>query len=231
MNKTSQYKTDYFSTINSFQKAYYLGLIAADGSISHRGLKQKLMTIDLKESDAYILSHMSKDIGGNPVKYYSNVNAGYSSNEDKARFQISNFQIVSDIEKYGIYPRKSQNMNNILMNIPSIYIPEFIVGYIDGNGSISIVSGQRIRKDRNNKMYPYRNISIQIRGTQNFLQGLVNYFKWFVNSDFKVKTYKNDPYPRFDSTNKKLALTILRWYNYIPHTLYRKKNKLIKFFV
>lgn len=233
MNKTSQYKTNYFSTINSFQKAYYLGLIAADGCITHRGPNQKLMTIDLKESDAYILSHMSNDIGGNPVKYYPNSKSGYSQQynvQDRARFQISNFQIVSDIESYGILPNKSENMGDIIQHLPIQYIHEFIVGYIDGNGSVSIVEGERIRKDRNNKKYPYRNISLQIRGTQDFLQSLVAYLKRFIDSDLQVKTYKYDPYPRFDTTNKKLIKTIFSWYQHIPHILHRKKNKLIKFF-
>ena len=65
---------EYFNEINTERKAYFLGLLIADGNISeNKGNRQKTLAISLQESDSYILKELCKDI--TPTKNIRIVNS------------------------------------------------------------------------------------------------------------------------------------------------------------
>lgn len=122
VGKNSQNK--YFSDINSYDKAYFLGLFAADGSIVN-----ETMSIELRDYDKYILELFVKKANLNTIliKDCRDDNSRYV-----LRFHSKN--MVNDLNKNYIYPRKSYNNTLQIPNIDKKYIRHFIRGYFDGNG-------------------------------------------------------------------------------------------------
>lgn len=118
----------YFSNINSCDKAYFLGLIFADGSIKSSNNKKNL-SITLTETDSYILELFNE---------YANLNSNLfvSHKEDlkpRKGLSIHSSQIYDDLINLGVEENKSKK----LMTIPKIrkkLIPHFIRGYFDGDG-------------------------------------------------------------------------------------------------
>ncbi len=119
-------KYDFFKHIDCKEKAYYLGLIASDGCLYKKNNGQCLLNITLHEDDGYILDNFYKvlNIKRKPCKI-----------KNTYRFQVSSKQIFNDLLRYGIIPRKTWVMN--IENIPHEYIPSFLLGYFDGDGSIT----------------------------------------------------------------------------------------------
>jgi len=91
-------REDYFSKIDSMDKAYWIGWILTDGSIdNHNGLQ-----IGLQKNDYYILDIFQKDLGlKNHVKIckYDGI--------DQCRFSIMCKQYKEDLKK--IWNRRKQN--------------------------------------------------------------------------------------------------------------------------
>lgn len=121
---------DFFETIDSPTKAYYLGLLASDGSVClHRtkeGIK-KDVRITLSKEDSYILKHFYDvlNINRKPI----------IENNMYASIQIRSDKMFNDLDKYGIVPNKTWKLN--IKNIPKEFYSSFLLGYFDGDGSIS----------------------------------------------------------------------------------------------
>lgn len=64
MNKKT-YNEDYFKNIDNEEKAYFLGLICSDGSITYNENKYRYqISIKLHNKDEYILDEFIKSING-----------------------------------------------------------------------------------------------------------------------------------------------------------------------
>ena len=122
VGKNSQNK--YFSNIDSYDKAYFLGLFAADGSIVN-----ETMSIELKDYDKYILELF--------IQKANLKTTLVPDNRDENLRYILKFHsknMVNDLNKNYIYPRKSYNNTLKIPDIDKKYIRHFIRGYFDGNG-------------------------------------------------------------------------------------------------
>jgi hypothetical protein len=118
---------NYFCNIDTERKAYYLGLIYADGCIttSH---KRPTMSISLHKDDDYILKQFALDIGKDlPIYYIKSI----------CTIKIHREKIVQDLIKHGVKYNKSSNGGLILPSISKNLMPHFIRGFLDGDGSIS----------------------------------------------------------------------------------------------
>lgn len=125
------------SNIDNEQKAYFLGLIYADGCITHRKGKECHFRISLTDKELIdqlynqfnFLNYETFDFG----KYNKNQKIQYG-------LRKSCKELYNDLYKNGVFPRKSGE-NCHLLKIPNInteLISHFIRGYFDGDGSISI---------------------------------------------------------------------------------------------
>lgn len=121
---------NYFEIIDSKDKAYYLGLIASDGCIYKRDSGQKLLNIMLHKDDYYILDNFYNLLN---IKRKTTISNNYS------QLQIASENLFDDLGKYGIIPRKTWKLN--LKNIPYEFISSFLLGYFDGDGSITKFNG------------------------------------------------------------------------------------------
>ena len=141
--KKSKYKynQDYFSKIDTIDKAYWLGFIAADGYIAFKSTKESRnyeLGIELQYSDKKHLQLFNKCLDGNiqvdsreRVSYFDPTKIHHTS-----FIRIYSKKIVEDLLKYGIVQNKSKKIQFI--ELQSDYMPHFIRGYFDGNGCVCI---------------------------------------------------------------------------------------------
>lgn len=120
---------DFFKTIDTEEKAYWLGFIAADGNIRKDLLE---CSITVQESDSSHLEKFSKCFDG----YYTIKHYNYSYSHPMAKIGIYSKQCCLDLEKYGIVPNKSLTLKINKELIPNDLLKDFIRGYFDGNGSV-----------------------------------------------------------------------------------------------
>lgn len=132
---------DYFKNIDTPEKAYWLGFIAADGCIYKDRLSIELGIID--ENHLY---KFLKSIKSNHIIYYRE-----RKNTRTCRIEINNKKFTSNLKKYGIIQNKTYNL--IFPKINKCFYKDYIRGFFDGDGTYVFYFKEEKRKDRNNKIY------------------------------------------------------------------------------
>lgn len=128
---------EYFKNIDSPEKAYWLGFIAADGHInfSERGLARKL-SFNVKDSD--ILLKFKNAIGaGSPVGHRFVFDKRTKKHYEQYNLQICSKEFCENIRKHGVDENKSKAFK--FPNIEEKYYSHFIRGMYDGDGSLTLV--------------------------------------------------------------------------------------------
>ena len=121
---------EYFSKIDTQRKAYWLGLLMADGSIYQpKNSKSFVLSLGLQEKDLYLIEDFKKDLSSEGTISKRNKTNSY-------RIDIGCRKLCEDLIDLGIVPNKSYKECK-LPNISSELIPYFIIGLFDGDGSIS----------------------------------------------------------------------------------------------
>ena len=212
----------YFDTIDSYAKAYIVGFIAADGALVKTKTSTTL-TITIKYADKAVLEFIKSEIG-NEHKLQEIIRPS-SFDPSKIihhiRYTISDRYITKALNKLGITSNKSLSMGNIIKNIPYEYRDAFIIGYFDGDGSVTIRNGQY----PNDKGILCRDYSlyIQIRGTKDFLLGICNHLKIDV-----THIHQNDSIPHLSFASKKDTYRFFQCYKNLPFYYKRKHDKFLQ---
>ena len=121
----------YFSAIDHPNKAYWLGMLMADGYVNQ---KRCYISLQLQEIDAAIIEEFGKDLGSKRkvVLCHKVTKAGTSTLQ--LRQVISSRLMVKDLQSYGVVQNKSTKES-----VPNIaFISHFIRGMIDGDGTIAV---------------------------------------------------------------------------------------------
>lgn len=119
----------FFENIDTQDKAYFLGLLMSDGYIITT-LYNKEVGLALKAEDKYILDKLNN---------YISPNKKVSQYKNSYKWKVISPKIYEDLKKYGIVENKSTTEYHY-PNIPKEYDKDFIRGYFDGDGCISIKS-------------------------------------------------------------------------------------------
>lgn len=131
---------NFFKTIDTEEKAYILGLFAADGNIAKSTtnikLELKYIDVDILEKIKEAMDYDFNLIHCNYKSYFPNSNKIYDNY--LIRLNITNKKIYTDIQKYGLTPNKSKTLDVNLDLIPEEFMHHFLRGLWDGDGSISI---------------------------------------------------------------------------------------------
>jgi hypothetical protein len=132
---------DYFENIDSPDKAYFLGFMAADGNVFARKSTAcaPIIKLSLKSDDEYALELFAKCISSNKPLYHQNIKSKNAVTE-YSTIEIVSEKMASDLSKYGIVPRKTYNYK--MQDLSDEMMSHFIRGYFDGDGSIAIASGK-----------------------------------------------------------------------------------------
>jgi hypothetical protein len=123
---------DFFSVIDTDEKAYWLGFIMADGNVSENKKGMNSVRIGLQISDENHLKKFCNAIGTDKPILTSVNNSG----REYASIEISSDVMFNDLKLYGCVPRKTWGNTWVDLNNPEMQAA-FIRGYFDGDGSIS----------------------------------------------------------------------------------------------
>lgn len=124
-----KYQKDYFKNIDTEEKAYWAGFIAADGNIRKDFLK---MRIELNIQDKKHLEKFRENLNSDvPIK------ESIRQNNHSCYIDINCKELCLDLVRLGIVPNKSLILNIDFKLIPNHLVPSFIRGYFDGDGSIN----------------------------------------------------------------------------------------------
>lgn len=128
--KKYYYDENFFNEIDSEEKAYFLGLLYADGYVNDKGYRSDIV-LTLKIDDEYILEKFLNVLKSNRKPYRYKLNDG-----EYSKIIINSKKMINDLKKYGCVNNKTHILK-FPNNISYDYIHHMIRGYFDGDGSIS----------------------------------------------------------------------------------------------
>ncbi len=126
---------NYFEAIDTERKAYWLGMLMADGNVSDKGNKY-VIRLCLKNEDIYLPAIFLKDI-----KSTSQIKI---DKHGRGNARVFSKKMFNDLAKFNMLPRKTGE-EKMPDNIPKSLMNHYIRGFYDGDGCISI-------RKRNNKV-------------------------------------------------------------------------------
>jgi len=156
----------YFLNIDSSRKAYWLGLLSADGQVQHPRNCSKMLRLDLIEEDGYLVDTLSQDL---KLEKENRTFQRTPPNKNIRRMAIYSDILSNSLERFGIIPNKTFNLK-WTEEIPSDLISHFVRGYFDGDGNLNV-------RNRGNDKNP--DLTFRLEGTEEFLLSLQN---WLVQA-------------------------------------------------
>lgn len=207
---------DYFRIIDTEDKAYYLGLLLADGNVyEHKNKKHYTISISLKLQDKYILDSLCEFINSaSKVHVYERKNKKYKTIDKSymAQYSVQSSAMAYDLIKLGVVPKKSL-IAELTDLVPEHLYHHYLRGYFDGNGSVYIT-----KKD--NKIH------FAFYGNHKILHQIKQKLKECISiNDNKITDQKKANVSLMSFSSKK---DIINFYNYIYNNanyyLQRKKN-------
>lgn len=211
INRKHQVNEGYFNSIDTEAKAYFLGLLFADGTNDGK----KKLTIRLQEEDSYILDVLKNEIC--PSTKMIRLEPKCEKCKPQYSLDIYSGNLCRNLSSIGCIPRKSKGMD--FPNIPNEYLNHFVRGYFDGDGSVCI---------RNKTEKHYRFFSVSFTSCYTFLLDL----KASLESEgFKIGKIKmdgrNDYTASFNINGYENIKKFYKWlYNDSNIYLTRKESKL-----
>lgn len=151
---------NFFEKIDTEEKAYWLGFIAADGHVS-RG--DQVIINQSRENKNHLQKFLNSIEATNKIRDYT-TDTSYKKNTKYSRVVITSKKMVEDLNKLNIVDNKSLILT--VPNIPDSLKRDWIRGYTDGDGSISRT------KSKSKKLYEYQ---LKICGTKEVLTSILSY--------------------------------------------------------
>ena len=195
-----------FETIDTEEKAYWLGFLYADGSVSSTDNRIEL---GLAEKD---LRHIEKfrDFIGIQNKI------SYRASTKSYRYAFRSISCKADLIKQGCVPKKSLILNfPTEYQVPKNFVKDFIRGYFDGDGWFTNTESC---------------FQIGIIGTQDFIKGFLDNIE-NINKDNKIFIcHREDGAKRYVFGAYQDVLNFLNWiYKDANIFLDRKYEKYLDF--
>lgn len=193
LNNKGNRVEDYFSVIDTPEKAYLLGLIQTDGNIRQSNRNAELNITQHKDY-AWYIEDMLLDFS----EYI-----GKTQDKNCLQLQIGSKRIVHDLISIGIIPNKTKeqtddDIDKLWESVPDSYKPDFIRGLIDGDGHVSFFIQKRGVNESCN---------IGFCSTNKHLVDLL--VSWFEdNFDYSCKIHKDGTLFKIAITDYKKAIII-----------------------
>ena len=148
----------YFESVDTEHKAYWLGVLYADGCVSKKNNSLRFSSIDKEWIEVY-----KRDL-----EYNGPLHIEHHSKFNKNIYKVSIYsdKLVNTLIRYGCIERKS-----LILKFPTLsklLIPHFIRGYFDGDGCV--YTGKYIRNSN------CKTLRVMIcSGSKNLLEEMVKY--------------------------------------------------------
>lgn len=139
-NKLHAVNHAFFEVIDTEAKAYFLGLLMADGCVTHGRERTQQIVISLQGGDKHILEDFIKAIefSGPIYSYVRGANKGGGFGKEPrlcCSVRISSSRLCKDLMRHGCTPKKSLTLAWPKLGvIPDHLMHHFIRGYMDGDG-------------------------------------------------------------------------------------------------
>jgi len=219
--KNRKYKIDdtYFDEINTEEKAYFLGLIYADGC---NYTPRNSVSIGLQEDDMHILLRFNQELKSNKPLYFKDNKSKNPNWQNTYTCDIYSERISKRLIELGIPQAKSLILKYPTEEqVPKSLIRPFLLGSMDGDGSFSIYDSGHITP----------RIKIGFVSTLDFCLG----FSETLRSELNVNCSLGKRYKDRDTTTRQLSISgnnqvikVLDWlYNDAKIFLNRKYEKYI----
>lgn len=142
----STYNRDYFETIDTAEKAYWLGFIYADGYvIDNESSGNYEFAIELQSTDSDHLKKLNKSLNSDKqigfrsrskesLRKFTKIE-NYNKVCDSCFVRYYDIKIVRDLAKYGVIQNKTYSMK--LPELDRELMSHFLRGFMDGDGCIS----------------------------------------------------------------------------------------------
>lgn len=207
-----EFDKTYFEKIDTPNKAYWLGFIYADGSLSSNGL----FSIKQGIKDINVLENFKKDINSEHKITISTSNNGYNKGLQYCVFNIRYKKLYKQLQNLGVNSNKTFDCKFPDENIlPKEYKWDFIRGFFDGDGSAYV---SHIKWKYGEYEYP----SLSFTGTQNMLENILQEVQKHYNTNAVVRPYYNDK-PVYD-----LKFGGIELVNCIYHLMYDNAERYTK---
>lgn len=218
INRKHFFNEDYFENIDSEEKAYWLGFIAADGAINKSSKYNSYrLSINLSEIDKGHLQKFLDAIGASTISIQTIVNnQGFSSKDGTiiTRVVINSYKMCQDLAKYNIHPRKSYDLT--LPDIEEKYFKDFLRGFFDGDGSY------HYHYDKKNKRYRY---SFEVVGASKVIMQQIQ--EYLLTRDIHLHIYqRNDNYRLMSGSRNEMLKIIHFLFDNSTISLDRKLQKI-----
>jgi hypothetical protein len=198
---------NYFESIDSIDKAYFLGFILCDSNIKIISPKNKRLDISIHPDDHKVLNLFCHYIKCDklPKICYSHSNERNITYK-RYRLLLHNQKIVDDlVNNFGGCLKDDR----LKYNVPKQYLSHFIRGVFDADGGISSWIETKTQKQR---------YELSISGRYELLNKILEDINW-IN---KVKIKPDKSVFRFRTTNINL---IIEFFNYIYNNCNELKLK------
>lgn len=126
----------FFDKIDTEDKAYFLGLLYADG---YNNVNKTCVVLQLQEKDKEIIVALQQRLQPNKPLQYIKREHHKKKASNAWRISISNKHISEQLEHYGCGNKKSFRLR--MPNLRDDLIRHFVRGYFDGDGSITFREG------------------------------------------------------------------------------------------
>lgn len=208
---------NYFSFIDSHEKAYFVGFLYADG---YNNTEKGVVKLCLAEQDKKILEILRSELQTDKPLYEKKQKN--KNSQTQYSLDIISKKISKDLEGFGLTKAKTFTIT-FPKWINDKFLNSFILGYFDGDGSISI------QKNRYNKG------NLSIVGTLEFIEAIEVILKEKLNVNVYINKRHIERNNNIFTLNICGNLQILRFLDWIysdcKFFLERKKEKylLLKF--
>lgn len=195
---------NYFEDIDTNEKAYFLGLLITDGKVFIKNNTYKV-SITLQEQDKYLIENFCREINLNK-KVTSDGRGCYG-------VQVCSKKMCEDLKKYHIVPNKTFTIK--LPKLDDKYMPHFLRGCIDGNGSISFYEQKSKRL--------HRKMIILCSASKMFLEDVKDFLAQKLGICGFIREEKQDKlFQIYYNKNSDIYKLINYLYNY--HSIYMKRK-------
>lgn len=127
--QTVECDENYFSVIDSSERAWLLGLIVSDGHIS----KNNVLVIRLSSKDIELLEKANKYLKSTyKIQTHNDFDKRTEKTYDLCSLMIYRKQLATDLKKLGVDNNKSKELK--MPNVPKEFIRDFVRGLVCGDG-------------------------------------------------------------------------------------------------
>lgn len=182
---------DFFNKIDTEEKAYWLGFITADGSVTKGRLTICLASIDKNHIKKFIKDIKSESFVVDRVDFIKD------RKRSTCTSSIHSIKIVNSLNNLGITPNKTFTVKPCL-DVPSDLIRHYWRGVIDGDGCIG------------NYQNKWR---IELVGNQYMVKGFSNWVESLVSTKAKPRQVKNSWNVQYSGNKIAIKLANILYYN------------------